>query len=72
MQIDMQNMPQNMMQNMQTNVQYMDIPFFICYKTCIWNPYFWYMPGIHMVYTMYIESSYIYRVYMWYIHGYKM
>ena len=35
----------------------------------IWNPNFWYMPGICLVYTIHMVSSSICMVYVWYIHG---
>ena len=35
----------------------------------IWNPDFWYMPGIYHVYTIHMVSSSICMVYVWYIHG---
>ena len=35
----------------------------------IWNPYFWYMYGICMVYTIHMGSSSICMVYAWYMYG---
>ena len=38
----------------------------------VWNPDFWYMPGIYLVYTIHMEMSSIWMVYTWYIQGYTM
>ncbi len=36
---------------------------------CIWNPDFWYMYGISMVYLWYIPSIWRSLPYVWYIYG---